>query len=86
MPAYPLHQLAKYQQAYIKDIIDNPVFGAQDHSVSRRLADLGFSSHRPVVVLAKGLLGKGPYVVRLDNHAQFSLRKAEAEKILCYLK
>ncbi|OBX04602.1 iron transporter [Gallibacterium genomosp. 3] len=86
MSVYPLHQLAKHQQAYIKDIIDNPVFGSQDRSVSLRLAELGFSSHRPVTIIAKGLLGKGSYVVRLDNHSQFSLRKAEAEKILCYLK
>ncbi|MFC0309307.1 ferrous iron transport protein A [Gallibacterium trehalosifermentans] len=86
MSIYPLHQLAKHQQAYIKDIIDNPAFGALDPSVSRRLADLGFSLNRPITIIAKGLLGKGPYVVRLDNHSQFSLRRAEAEKILCYVK
>lgn len=86
MSVYPLHQLPKHQEAYIKDIIANPAFGSQDNSVSRRLADLGFSSHRPVSIIAKGLLGCGPYVVRLDHHSQFSLRKAEAEKILCYLK
>lgn len=83
MSPRPLHQLKKGQAAHIEAIDANPQFGHLDHSVAQRLADLGFSHGMPVTVIATGLLGKGPFAVRLGNNAQFSLRHAEAAKVIC---
>ncbi len=83
MSPRPLHQLTKGQSAFIHTIATNPQFGHLDEVVARRLADLGFSSGMPVTVVAAGWWGRGPFAVRLGNHAQFSLRRAEAAKILC---
>ena len=78
-----LTQLAKGRQAYIDSIGENPEFGDLDPVVSRRLADLGFSPGMPLMVIATGWPGKGPYAVRLGNQSQFSLRMGEARKIFC---
>ena len=80
MSPRPLHQFKKGQAAYIHP---NPQFGHLDDTVAQRLADLGFSHGMSVMLIATGLLGKGPFAVRLGNNAQFSLRHAEAAKILC---
>ncbi|MDO4694412.1 MAG: FeoA family protein [Eikenella sp.] len=83
MTVLPLSQIAKGAQVRIETIAPNPAFGELDAVVSRRLADLGFSSGMPLTLIAAGLLGKGPYAVRLGNQSQFSLRQGEAQKILC---
>ncbi|SAY50473.1 FeoA family protein [Neisseria weaveri] len=83
MTTVPLTRLGKGVNAQIESIVPNPEFGVLDAQVGRRLADLGFSDGMPVVVIAVGPLGHGPYAVRLGNQSQFSLRQAEASKILC---
>ncbi|WP_107879084.1 FeoA family protein [Neisseria animaloris] len=85
MSVVPLSQLRRGTRAHIDSINPNPLFGELDPVVSRRLADLGFSNGMPLTVIAVGLLGKGPYAVRLGNQSQFSLRQAEAQKILCHV-
>ena len=81
----PLSQLKKGARAHIERIAPNPVFGELDHLVGRRLADLGFSDGVPLMVIATGLLGNGPFAVRLGNQSQFSLRKDEAQKVMCHV-
>ena len=78
-----IDRLPKNQPVRIESIVPNPAFGALDAAVTRRLADLGFSSGMGLTVIANGLLGRGPYAVRLDNLSQFALRSPEAQKILC---
>ena len=39
----------------------------------------------PVQVIAVGILGRGPFAVRLGNQSQFSLRKDEAQKVMCHV-
>ncbi|ASK26766.1 FeoA family protein [Neisseria chenwenguii] len=85
MSVTPLSRLRKGATAQIASIAPNPVFGEIDPLVTRRLADLGFSDGMPLTVIAVGVLGKGPFAVRLGNHSQFSLRSAEAEKVLCHV-
>lgn len=83
MAVVPLSELSEGAQAHIESILPNPVFGDLDALVSRRLADLGFSDGVPLIVIAKGVMGKGPFAVRLGNQSQFALREPEAEKIIC---
>lgn len=83
MSVIPLSQLYKGTCAHIEFIQDNPAFGELDPLVSRRLADLGFSNGMPLEVMAVGVLGKGPYAVRLGNQSQFALRAPEASKVMC---
>lgn len=83
MMAVSLIHLSKGSRAHIDSIVANPEFGDLDPVVSRRLADLGFSPGMPLMVIATGWLGKGPYAVRLGNQSQFSLRSGEARKIFC---
>lgn len=85
MSAVPLSQLKKGATAHIGAIVPNPVFGELDPLVTRRLADLGFSDGMPVQVIAVGILGRGPFAVRLGNQSQFSLRQEEAGKIMCHM-
>jgi len=79
----PLSKLHKGAHVHIESIVPNPVFGDLDPMVGRRLADLGFSDGVPLMVVAAGLLGRGPFAVRLGNQSQFALREPEAAKILC---
>lgn len=83
MAVIPLSQLSEGAEAHIESIIPNPVFGELDALVSRRLADLGFSDGVPLLVIAKGVMGNGPFAVRLGNQSQFALREPEADKIMC---
>lgn len=85
MPTLPLPELPPGAPAHIEAIVANPEFGPLDASVSRRLGDLGFSAGMPITVIASGLLGRGPYAVRLGNQSQFALRAPEANKIRCRL-
>ncbi|MFV2029014.1 FeoA family protein [Neisseria sp. S1] len=83
MSRLPVSRLNKGEVVYIESIEPNPVFGSLDELVGRRLADLGFSNGTPLTLVAKGLFGRGPFAVRLGNQSQFSLREAEAAKIIC---
>ncbi|AUI65305.1 MULTISPECIES: FeoA family protein [Glaesserella] len=85
MSMVTLSSLEKNVSATIHDIVSSHVFGEIDSIVSRRLADLGFSKGMLLTMIAKGPLGKGPYVVRLGNRAQFALREPEANKIVCQI-
>ena len=85
MSAIPLSKLSKGAVAHIDSIVPNPTFGALDPLVTRRLADLGFSSGMPLQVIAVGGFGRGPFAVHLGNQSQFSLRQEEAGKIMCHL-
>ncbi len=83
MSTFPLPELPKGQTACIDSIAPSAAFGAMDADVSRRLADLGFSSGTSVTVVSNGLFGRGPYAVRIGRATQFALRRAEALKVLC---
>ena len=83
MSVVPLIKLKKGVHVYIDSIAPNPVFGDLDLLVTQRLADLGFSNGMPLMVVAVGMLGKGPFAVRLGNQSQFALRTPEAAKIMC---
>ena len=85
MSTFPLSQLKKGCSALINEIRPTEIFGEFDSVVTRRLADLGFSDGMPIQIIGTGLFGRGPYAIRLGHHAQFSLRQAEAEKIICRL-
>ena len=82
----PLSRLRKGAHAHIESIVPNPTFGELNPLVTRRLADLGFSDGVPLMVIATGLLGRGPFAVRLGNQSQFALREPEASKILCRVR
>ena len=85
MSAIPLSKLSKGAVAHIDSIVPNSTFGELDPLVTRRLADLGFSSGMPLQVIAVGGFGRGPFAVRLGNQSQFSLRQEEAGKIMCHV-
>ncbi len=48
--------------------------------IKGQLEDLGFLPGEPLTVLRKGLLGKGPYMVRVGT-STFALRQSEARII-----
>lgn len=54
MQAISLLNLKKGQSAVINTILNNPQFGPLDHSVTRRLRDLGFCEKTPITVIAHG--------------------------------
>ena len=85
MTLLPLSRLTKGASVHIYSIEPNAVFGHLDPVVSGRLADLGFSDGMPLMLVATGWFGRGPFAVRLGNQSQFSLREAEAAKIMCRL-
>ena len=82
---HTLSKLSKGAVAHIDSIVPNSTFGELDPLVTRRLADLGFSSGMPLQVIAVGGFGRGPFAVRLGNQSQFSLRQEEAGKIMCHV-
>ena len=84
MNSFPLDTLAKGQHATILHIAPNPEFGSLDNIVTQRLNDLGFCAGTQIEIIARGIFGIGPYAVRLGNQSQFSLRRAEAQKIVCH--
>lgn len=79
----PLNQLKKNQIFQIHAIVENREFGQLDDVVVRRLKDLGFGVGQTVEIIGHGVFGIGPYAVRLGNQSQFTLRRAEAKKIIC---
>ena len=48
--------------------------------IKGQLEDIGFLPGEPVTVLRKGLLGNGPYMVRVGT-STFALRKSEASMV-----
>ena len=83
MSIISLQHVPKGQLVQIYAIVNNTAFGELDNMVQQRLADLGFGVGQPLEVIGRGLFGTGPYAVRLSNQSQFTLRKAEAQKVLC---
>ncbi|PJK09923.1 iron transporter [Lysobacteraceae bacterium NML08-0793] len=83
MSPMPLPCFSQGDQVRIESIAPNAAFGELDALVTRRLADLGFSRGESLTLISAGVLGRGPYAVRLGNLAQFALRASEAAKILC---
>ena len=79
----PLPHLPKGKKAQILSISPSAEFGDIDPLVTQRLTDLGFSEGMRITLLSNGLLGRGPYAVRLGNLSQFALRRPEAAKIMC---
>lgn len=75
--------MPKHTALRILSLTDNPSFGELDSTVSRRLADLGFMPGMELSIISNGLFGRGPFAIRLNQNAQFSLRHGEALKILC---
>lgn len=78
-----LTQIKPGASAHIASIAPSPEFGEIDPLVTQRLTDLGFSEGMSITMLSSGLLGRGPYAVRLGNLSQFALRRPEASKIMC---
>ena len=78
-----LTQIKPGASAHIVSIAASLEFGDIDLLVTQRLTDLGFSEGMGITVLSRGLLGRGPYAVRLGNLSQFALRGPEASKIMC---
>ncbi len=83
MSLLSLSNMPKNTPLRVISLTENPAFGELDRVISRRLTDLGFLPGAELSIISKGLLGKGPFAIRLDNNAQFSLRSGEAEKIIC---
>ena len=81
--AISLPHLPKGRKAQILSIASSAEFGEIDPLVTQRLGDLGFSEGMTITVVARGLLGRGPYAIRLGNLSQFALRQPEASKIMC---
>ena len=71
MSTIPLSRLKKGAVVHIDSIVSNPVFGDLDTLVTRRLADLGFSSGMPLQVIAVGGFGRGPFAVRWAINPSF---------------
>lgn len=75
-----LDQCRKGTSVRVTGLIDQPLFGAQDESVSLRLKELGFLPGAQLKVIGFGLLGSDPLAVQV-NGTKFALRRAEAAKI-----
>ncbi|HTF95363.1 MAG TPA: FeoA family protein [Cellvibrio sp.] len=78
--ALRLDQCAKGAQVRVVNLIEQPLFGAQDERVSLRLKELGFLPGAPLKVIGFGFLGADPLAVQV-NGTKFALRRAEAAKI-----
>ncbi|WP_331345371.1 FeoA family protein [Cellvibrio sp. UBA7661] len=79
-PALRLDQCRKGTSVRVTSLIGQPLFGAQDESVSLRLKELGFLPGAHLKVIGFGLLGSDPLAVQV-NGTKFALRRAEAAKI-----
>ncbi len=79
-PVLRLDQCAKGARVRVVNLIDQPLFGAQDEKVSLRLKELGFLPGAPLKVIGFGFLGADPLAVQV-NGTKFALRRAEAAKI-----
>lgn len=83
MSVISIDNLENGGKAQIIAITPSAEFGEIDPLVTQRLTDLGFSEGMSITLLSRGLLGRGPYAVRLGNLSQFALRRPEAAKIMC---
>lgn len=83
MSVISIDNLGNGGKAQIIAITPSAEFGEIDPLVTQRLTDLGFSEGMSITLLSRGLLGRGPYAVRLGNLSQFALRRPEAAKIMC---
>ncbi|WP_049628970.1 FeoA family protein [Cellvibrio sp. pealriver] len=79
-PTLRLDQCRKGTSVRVTSLIGQPLFGAQDESVSLRLKELGFLPGAHLKVIGFGLLGSDPLAVQV-NGTKFALRRAEAAKI-----
>ena len=72
-----LHEILPGVRGRVKKIATP---GNQHEDVRGQLEDIGFLPGEQVTVLRKGLLGKGPYMVRVGA-STFALRQSEARMI-----
>ena len=79
-PSLRLDQCRKGATVRVTNLIDQPLFGAQDGRVSLRLKELGFLPGAQLKIIGFGLLGSDPLAVQV-NGTKFALRRAEAAKI-----
>jgi ferrous iron transport protein A len=75
-----LDQCQKGAQLRVVNLLQQPLFGAQDERVTLRLKELGFLPGAVLKVIGFGLMGHDPLAVQV-NGTKFALRRAEAAKI-----
>ncbi len=75
-----LDQCKKGAQLRVVNLLQQPLFGAQDERVTLRLKELGFLPGALLKVIGFGLMGSDPLAVQV-NGTKFALRRAEAAKI-----
>ncbi len=75
-----LDQCSKGAELRVVNLLDQPLFGAQDARVTLRLKELGFLPGAQLKIIGFGLLGSDPLAVQV-NGTKFALRRAEAAKI-----
>lgn len=75
-----LDQCKKGTQLRVVNLLEQPLFGAQDENVTLRLKELGFLPGALLKVIGFGLMGSDPLAVQV-NGTKFALRRAEAAKI-----
>ncbi|CAA0115703.1 FeoA family protein [Zhongshania aliphaticivorans] len=71
-----LSELPKGGHATVQAVINS----SSDDPIALRIRELGFVAGANVRVIAKGLWGGNPLVVRVGN-TRFALRKEEAQRI-----
>lgn len=71
-----LAMVKKQQQVRVKKVTDQ----YPDDPVAQRLRELGFVDGEPVTVVARGLFGGNPLVVKVGS-TRFALRKLEATRV-----
>lgn len=69
MSAVPSSHLKEGAVVYTDFTVPNPVFGDLDTLITRRFANLGFSSGIPLQVTVMGGLGRGSFAIRLGNQS-----------------
>ena len=80
MASLRLDQCSKGAQLRVVNLLQQPLFGAQDERVTLRLKELGFLPGALLKVIGFGLMGSDPLAVQV-NGTKFALRRAEAAKI-----
>lgn len=75
-----LDQCDKGARLRVVNLLQQPLFGAQDENVTLRLKELGFLPGALLKVIGFGLMGSDPLAVQV-NGTKFALRRAEAAKI-----
>ena len=75
-----LDQCGKGARLRVVNLLEQPLFGAQDENVTLHLKELGFLPGALLKVIGFGLMGSDPLAVQV-NGTKFALRRAEAAKI-----